>query len=83
MSHFDRITNVFIPNLEADFIPHVGKQIAVVVDDSTPQVTALAMCLRNVERGGWGLTLAVPILVPAFPPPARFSVLDEQWASIA
>lgn len=82
MNRYDWITSVFIPDLDADFVPHVGKRIAVVVDGSTPQVTMLAMCLRNVEHEGWSLTLASPIVAPTFPPPTRFSVLDERWETI-
>lgn len=82
VNRYDWVTSVYIPGLDADFVPHVGKRIAVVVDGSTPQVTMLAMCLRDVEHEGWSLTLASAIVVPTFPPPARFSVLNERWETI-
>lgn len=81
-AQFELVTGLFIHDLEGDFAPHVGKQVAVVIDGSTPQVTTLVQSLRDWERGGSQIIFADRIVVPRFRPLMCASVLDEHWERI-
>jgi hypothetical protein len=83
MSVFDWITHAWIHGPDAGFADHVGRQVAISVDGSTPQVTTLVASLYVAENQTTQIMFCPEIVVPKWPAPSRFIVLDERWQPIA
>jgi hypothetical protein len=79
---FDWITRAWVHGLDAGFADHIGRQVAISVDDAMPQVTTLVQSLHCAEEHTTWITFCPEIVVPRWPPPSRFTVLDEHWQPI-